>query len=97
MIEKYCDDSQKKKVSKICFGWFKCLYKTWSLVSNSSLSKIFALCSLESSSSEALFYPSEDHFHKSSFLVRKKLWSEIFFGGVLLVVLVPLVTLVITP
>ena len=52
--------------------------KTWSLGSNSSLSKTFALASLKSS--DTLFSPSKDCFHWSSFWLRKNFESKKVLG-----------------
>ena len=45
--------------------------KTWSSVSNSSLSKTFALDSLQNLKFRPRFHLSKDHFHLSLFWVKK--------------------------
>ena len=86
----------------VVVGWvvpIELLYKTWTLVSNSSLRKTFALCMQfrKPQVQKLRFIPPKIIFIEVHFWLEKILGLKFLFGGVLLVVLVPLVTWAITP
>ena len=67
--------SKHRDLVQFCRNNEDCEYnKTWSSVSNSSLSKTFALGRLESLMLRTSVLSLQDHFHLSLFWVKKVFW-----------------------